>query len=135
MFGLTFEKLLVIAVLAGLIVGPQNLPAYSQRVGEFLRMLRSYADAARAHAEAAAGAPLRKEDWEALDPRRYDPRRILRDAMTEETGACAEPPPPDHSPTYAVTGSSGHPRRVRAAHVGSTGVDDPTTTSSTPTDA
>lgn len=119
MFGLTFEKLLVIAVLAALIVGPQNLPGYVYRLGEFIRTLRAYADAARASVEAEAGTSLRREDWRTLDPRHYDLRRVIRDAINEPPefdGAAADTPATGQttpSPTYAITGSSGHPRWVR----------------------
>ncbi|GLJ60949.1 hypothetical protein GCM10017576_10780 [Microbacterium barkeri] len=79
MFGLTFEKLLVIALIAAVIVGPTRLPHYAQRVAELIRSVRSFLDAARERTEAETGISL--EEWKAMDPRRYDPRRIVRDAL------------------------------------------------------
>lgn len=81
MLGLSIDKLLVVAIVAALIIGPARLPGYAQRLGEIVRGLRSFLDAARARAEVETG--LSKEDWESMDPRRYDPRRIVREALAE----------------------------------------------------
>jgi sec-independent protein translocase protein TatB len=78
MFGLTFEKLLVITVVAGFVLGPRRLPLYAAALAAFARDLRAYVDATRARAERDLGVPLH------VDPRRYDPRRIVRDALEDE---------------------------------------------------
>lgn len=127
MFGLTFEKLVVIAVIAALVIGPQRLPDYARRLGEWVRLARSFVDAARVRAAEEAG--VSDEDWKALDPRQYDPRRIVRDAFASPEGAedrgglstSPEPAggpgdcdaPPDDTPRYIVVGTSAHPRRIR----------------------
>ncbi len=107
MLGLTFDKLMIVAVVAAVIVGPQRLPAYAERLRDLIRSVRDFVDLAKARAEAEAG--LSREEWESLDPRRYDPRRILRDALDAEPPIST--PEEDEARTWAVTGSSGHPRR------------------------
>ena len=37
MFGLTFEKILLIAVVAAFIIGPTKLPLYAAKLGQFVR--------------------------------------------------------------------------------------------------
>lgn len=117
MFGLSFEKLLLVAVVAGVIVGPQRLPAYAQKLAETIRSLRAFLDAARAQAERELGVPLAGVD---LDPRQFDPRRIVREALVEPVRA---DPAPDREileeaaqvrpgQKYLVTGSAAHPKRV-----------------------
>lgn len=130
MIGLTFDKLLVVAFLAAVLVGPQRLPGYTQRLAETARGLRTYVEATRAEAT-KAGIPVRRADWERLDPRRYDPRRIVTEALRDpglavpETAAAgphgphlqAVPPAeqPVAGPTWVVTGDSAHPRRRRVS--------------------
>lgn len=81
MFGLTFEKLVVVAVLAALIIGPHRLPHLARRAGEIVRGLRAFVESTRTQAENDLGVPLDRARWETMDLRQYDPRRIVRDAL------------------------------------------------------
>lgn len=114
-FGLTVEKLFVVALIAAVIIGPRRLPVYASRLGQLIaRVTVLVADAAR-RAEQEAGVASIREDWTALDPRRYDPRRIIREAWAAgETDAAEVAPEAIGSPlgAWVVTGSSAHPRRV-----------------------
>ncbi|GAB3073712.1 Sec-independent protein translocase subunit TatA/TatB [Nocardioides zeae] len=105
MFGLTFEKLFLVAVVAGVLIGPQRLPAYAHQLRETVRGFRAFVEASRARARAEVGDVLTRAEWEALDLRQYDPRRIVRDALD---GA------PTSAPTSAPTGAGGD-RPVDAA--------------------
>lgn len=128
MLGLTFEKLFLVAVVAALVIGPKRLPAYTRRLTDLIRSVRSFVEVARTQAENEIGVPFDRAQWQALDPRQYDPRRILREALDEPTAGVAARPATDTVPasakaggavtaaprvrTYRVTGTSGHPRRV-----------------------
>ena len=123
MLGLTFDKLVIVALIAAVIVGPQRLPQYAQKLAETIRAIRSFMDTARRHAEAEVGVPLSAADWEQWDIRRYDPRRVLREALEDsrESGPADSPPedlaaapqaPAEEKPKYIIAGSSGHPRRI-----------------------
>ena len=79
MFGLTFEKLLVVLLIATVLLGPTRLPAYTRRFAAFVRALRSHVDAANARIETETGVSAAQ--WRALDPRQYDPRTIIREAL------------------------------------------------------
>jgi sec-independent protein translocase protein TatB len=90
-FGLTFEKLLLIGVLAVLIVGPDRLPAAAASFARFIRSLRSYADGAKTRMRDELGPEYDDIDWKKLDPRQYDPRRIIREALLDdEAGASTQ---------------------------------------------
>jgi sec-independent protein translocase protein TatB len=124
-FGLTFEKLFLVALVAGLVIGPQRLPIYTRKLAETLRSLKRLVEATRTEAERELGATLTLAEWEALDPRQYDPRRIVRDALRDER---AEKNGPAIGETerllaqqasrvqpgqkYLATGSAAHPRRI-----------------------
>ncbi|SDL16257.1 sec-independent protein translocase protein TatB [Nocardioides sp. YR527] len=124
MFGLSFEKLFLVAILAGLVIGPQRLPLYTHRLAELIRSFRSFVDASKARAETEIG--ISRAELEALDVRQYDPRRIVRTALTEKppTPASAEATAEAAADLeaeatrvrpgqkYLVTGGSAHPRRI-----------------------
>ncbi|HCJ49061.1 MAG TPA: hypothetical protein DHW40_07015 [Microbacterium sp.] len=116
MFGLSFEKFVLVAFLAAMIIGPGRLPALAQRLGELIRAVRGIVDAARARAESEVG--LTADDWRSLDPRQYDPRRIVREALLPDSAASepgeevADPVAATRARSTRVTGSSGHPRRL-----------------------
>jgi sec-independent protein translocase protein TatB len=83
MFGLTIEKLVVIAVIAAFIIGPERLPLYAGRVAGFVRGLRDLADSAKLRVKEELGDEYDTVEWTKLDPRQYDPRRIVREALSD----------------------------------------------------
>ncbi len=99
--GLTFDKLLIIGLLVLLLVGPERLPVYARRLGEWTRRAREYLGGARERIREEMGPEFDDIDWQQLDPRRYDPRRIIREALAEP----AEP--------TASGGESGYAERQR----------------------
>ncbi len=80
MFGLTIEKLLLVALIAAVIIGPRRLPEYAGRLGALVRRVTLLAGDAARRVELEIGVENIRQDWTALDPRQYDPRRIIRDA-------------------------------------------------------
>jgi sec-independent protein translocase protein TatB len=91
MFGLTFDKIVVIALIAGFLLGPQRLPAAAAALGRMVRTLRKLADDTTGRLREEVGPEFDDIDWTRLDPRRYDPRRIIRDALTIEPAETKEP--------------------------------------------
>ncbi|WP_447911959.1 Sec-independent protein translocase subunit TatA/TatB [Microbacterium phyllosphaerae] len=120
MFGLTIEKLFLVALLAAVIIGPRRLPEYARRLGGLIRRLTVLAGDATRRVEQETGVAAIRQDWTALDPRQYDPRRIIREAWAAaETAEVAAPRPGASvddagapAGTWVIAGSSGHPRRV-----------------------
>ncbi|MET1044868.1 MAG: Sec-independent protein translocase TatB [Microbacteriaceae bacterium] len=87
MFGLTFEKLLILGILAVFLLGPERLPFYAGKLGELIRQLRRLADGAKDRMREEMGPEFDDVDWKKLDPRQYDPRRIVREALMDDDGA------------------------------------------------
>ncbi|THG28483.1 twin-arginine translocase TatA/TatE family subunit [Naasia lichenicola] len=91
MFGLTFEKLLLIGVVAVLLVGPDRLPRYAAQLAHLVRNLRGMADGAKSRMREEMGPEFDEVDWKKLDPRQYDPRRIIREALIDDTPVVRKP--------------------------------------------
>lgn len=87
-FGLTIEKMILIGVLAALIIGPERLPAAAGSLRHALLRVRGLAKTAQERVRDELGPEVADVDWQRLDPRQYDPRRIIREALL------ADPEPP-----------------------------------------
>ena len=83
-FGLTFDKLLIIGIIAVFLLGPDRLPYYASQLARLVRSLRDMANGAKDRMREEMGPDFDDIDWKQLDPRQYDPRRIIRDALLEE---------------------------------------------------
>ena len=107
--GITLDKLLLIAVLAAILIGPERLPALAERLGALVRALRDLAGGAKERMREEMGPEFDEVDWRRLDPRQYDPRRIVMDALRDD------PPAPQDFTAAAAASSvatvSGLPRR------------------------
>lgn len=119
MFGLTFEKLFLVAIIAGFVLGPSRLPGYAHQLGRAVCTVRHFVDTTRSAAEDEMGVPLRRSEWESLDLRQYDPRRIVSVAMKDPAPKAAWPDEvlaeagrvrPGQK--YVISGASSHPRRI-----------------------
>jgi len=80
----TIEKLLVLAVIAALIVGPERLPRYAETMARWTKQAREYMRTAKTRVKEEMGEDFEDVDWRTLDPRQYDPRRIIREALLDD---------------------------------------------------
>lgn len=92
-WGLTFEKLLLIGLIAVILIGPDRLPGYAAQFGRLVRSLRDMANGAKSRMREEMGPDYDDVDWKKLDPRQYDPRRIIREALVDEPAPAARPGP------------------------------------------
>ena len=100
-FGLTIEKLLVIGVIAALIVGPERLPRYAEALAQFTTRARDYFRVAKTRVKEEMGEDFDAVDWRTLDPRQYDPRRIIKEALLDDA-----PVPPVRTVATAATAAA-----------------------------
>ena len=77
-------ELLVLGAVAVVILGPERLPSYAAQLGRLVREARTFARGAREQVRNEMGPEFDDIDWKSLDPRRYDPRRIVRDALLDD---------------------------------------------------
>lgn len=82
--GLTIDKFLVILVIALVLLGPERLPIYAQKLGQLVKNIRRMSESAKDRLRDEMGEDFDEVDWQKLDPRQYDPRRIIRDAIEED---------------------------------------------------
>lgn len=86
MFGLTFEKILLIGIVAVFLLGPEKLPHYASQLARLVKQLRNMANGAKERMRDEMGPEFDDVDWKKLDPRQYDPRRIIREALIDDDG-------------------------------------------------
>ena len=112
--GMTMEKLILIGVLAALVIGPERLPGVARRFTEFVKAAAQWGRRMAVQVREETGAD--DIDWRALDPRQYDPRRIIREALLEETPAVRPSPETAENSrpeSEAVQVAASVPERVR----------------------
>jgi sec-independent protein translocase protein TatB len=100
-FGLSFDKLLIIGLIAVFLLGPERLPYYASQLARLVRSLRDMANGAKDRMREEMGPDFDEIDWKQLDPRQYDPRRIIRDALLDEDDTPAVKVRPPRSAAYA----------------------------------
>jgi sec-independent protein translocase protein TatB len=70
-FDLNFTKILVLAVIALIIFGPDQLPKITRQAGQALRDLRRIAEAAKADLQEGLGPEFRDFDINDLHPKTF----------------------------------------------------------------
>ncbi|MGB4779009.1 Sec-independent protein translocase TatB [Microbacterium sp.] len=83
-FGLDWDKLILILVVGALLVGPERLPRYAEALARFTVRAREWMRGARTRVKEELGDDFDDVEWRKLDPRQYDPRRIVRDALLDD---------------------------------------------------
>lgn len=91
MIGINGYELIVLAVLAVLILGPERLPEYASQLARLIRELRRMATGARDQLREEVGPEIDEVDWRKLDPRQYDPRRIIKEALLDDFNDAVKP--------------------------------------------
>jgi sec-independent protein translocase protein TatB len=92
-FGLTFEKLIFIGIIAVILLGPDRLPYYASQLARLVKSLKSFANGAKDRMREEMGPDFDEMDWKKLDPRQYDPRRIIREALVDDEPVPVITPP------------------------------------------
>ena len=83
LFDINGGEFLVLLLVAAIVIGPQRLPGYAEQLGALVRRARAWMKDAKGRIDTEMGDDAIDLDWTTLDPRRYDPRRIVRDALLE----------------------------------------------------
>jgi sec-independent protein translocase protein TatB len=82
-FGINGGEFLVLLAVAVIVIGPERLPKYAEQLAGLVKRARVFIDDARAKVD----SELKGDDavdWTKLDPRQYDPRRIVREALLDD---------------------------------------------------
>lgn len=84
MFGISGGEAIIILIVALVIIGPERLPEYAEKLKDMVKSIRRYATGATDDLKATLGPEFSDLDWRKLDPRQYDPRVIVRQALLED---------------------------------------------------
>lgn len=87
MFDLSITKLLILAVLAVIIFGPDQLPKMAAQAGRTLRELRRIADGARSDLREGLGPEFADFDFNDLNPRAFVRKHLLEGLDDDPLGA------------------------------------------------
>lgn len=112
-FGLTFDKLLIILVIAVILIGPERLPGYAAQLARLVKTLRGFAAGAKERMREEMGPEFDEVDWRKLDPRQYDPRRIIREALVDDVLPPAKPVSPNGPATTSRYRETAYEQRQR----------------------
>jgi len=111
----------VLLVVAAVVIGPERLPGYAEQLGQWVRRARQFVQDTKQRVDAELGEEASGVDWASLDPRKYDPRRIVREALLDDvtkpvtataaaaTAALREPVTGDWRRSPAPVGAPGSP--------------------------
>jgi sec-independent protein translocase protein TatB len=94
-FELSLPKLLILAVLALVVFGPNELPRFAAQAGRVLRDLRRIAEGARADLREGLGPEFSDFDLDDLSPRRFVDKHLLSEPdpdHPDKTGASSKNP-------------------------------------------
>ena len=78
-FDLSLPKLLILAVIALLVFGPNELPKMAAKAGGALRELRKIAEGAKSDLREGLGPEFDDFDLDDLNPRRFVQKHLLSD--------------------------------------------------------
>ncbi|MFE5342805.1 Sec-independent protein translocase TatB [Isoptericola sp. NPDC056578] len=92
MFDINGGELLIIVVLAVLLIGPERLPGYAAQLASLVKRGKRLLQDTKARVDTELGPEFKDVDWSKLDPRQYDPRRIVRDALMDDDDGPAPAP-------------------------------------------
>ena len=107
-------EFIALIVLAVVILGPERLPDYAAKLGRFVRQARSMAEGAKGQLREQMGPEFDDINWKQYDPRQYDPRRIVREALLEPDADDDDPPSGASPAALAHDPSRGTPYDVDA---------------------
>ncbi len=92
MFDLSIPKLLVLAVIALVIFGPNELPKIASQAGRAIRDLRKIAEAAKNDLREGLGPEFADFKIEDLNPKRFVQKHLFDEINRESAQAAAQSP-------------------------------------------
>ncbi|WP_156252371.1 twin-arginine translocase TatA/TatE family subunit [Pseudactinotalea terrae] len=85
------EEIGIIILLALVVIGPQRLPEYAEQLAKLVKNVRKMATGATETIREELGDEIADLDLTKFDPRQYDPRRIVREALLDDIIPATKP--------------------------------------------
>lgn len=83
MFGVNGWEVVLVALIAVFVLGPDRLPEYAAKLARGIRKARVMAEGAKVQLKDQLGPEYDDINWRQYDPRQYDPRRIVKEALLD----------------------------------------------------
>ena len=116
MLGVNGWEIVLLALIAVFVLGPDRMPEYAAKLARGIRKLRVMAEGAKGQLKDQLGPEYEDINWRQYDPRQYDPRRIVREALVD-------PLDDAFSPLREEIGEVRDAARLRGGPSGDDGVD------------
>lgn len=110
MWGISGAELVVLLVVVLVVAGPERLPEFAAQLGRLTREFKRIASGARERVRDEFGEEFDSVDLTMFDPRQYDPRRIVRDALLEDEPVARPRPRADRRGVTAPSSPMGSHR-------------------------
>jgi sec-independent protein translocase protein TatB len=81
--GVNGWEVVLLALIAVFVLGPDRLPEYAAKLAQGIKKLRVMAEGARGQLKDQLGPEYEDINWRQYDPRQYDPRRIVKEALLD----------------------------------------------------
>jgi sec-independent protein translocase protein TatB len=82
--GINGPEFILLLIIGVMVIGPQRLPEYTQKLANLVKEVRRMASGAREQIKEEVGIDIDDVDWKKYDPRQYDPRRIIKEALLDD---------------------------------------------------
>ena len=86
MFDINGWEFILLLVAALLVIGPERMPEYSAKLAKLVKQVRGLADTAKVQLREQMGSEFDDVDW-----KQYDPRRIVREALMDDGSGDEQP--------------------------------------------
>jgi sec-independent protein translocase protein TatB len=115
-FGINGPEFFLLLIIGVMVIGPQRLPEYTQKLANLVKEVRRMASGAREQIKEEVGIDIDEVDWKKYDPRQYDPRRIIKEALLDDDSKPVSAGAPAVAAVAGAaagaTGASPRPERV-----------------------
>jgi sec-independent protein translocase protein TatB len=81
--GVNGWEIVLLALIAVFVLGPDRMPEYAAKLAHAIRRLRVMAEGAKDQLKDQLGPEYEDINWRQYDPRQYDPRRIVKEALLD----------------------------------------------------
>ena len=83
MLGVNGWEIVLLALIAVFVLGPDRMPEYAAKLAHAIRRLRVMAEGAKDQLKDQLGPEYEDINGRLYDPRQYDPRRIVKEALLD----------------------------------------------------
>jgi sec-independent protein translocase protein TatB len=106
-FGVNGWEIILLALIAVFVLGPDKLPEYAAKLARGIRKARVLAESAKDQLKDQLGPEYEDINWRQYDPRQYDPRRIVKEALLEPLDDAVAPVRDEIDAVRSVTRRNG----------------------------